>query len=144
MSGKWIDYFKRGFADNQIGEELNEFSVAEEFKNPVVINGEKHPGLYWELVSKPPGSRVTGFALMRERLIACSPRPDSHIRESRGLFVVAADCPNFVRTVPVLPRSPKNPEDIDSNAEDHTYDACRYLLQSDRSPHISTHRRYVA
>jgi len=65
VSGKWKDFFKRGFADNAIGEELNEFSVAVEFERPVRINGEIHPGIKWELVSKPPGSRVTGFALMR-------------------------------------------------------------------------------
>jgi hypothetical protein len=39
-----------------IGEELNEFSVAVEFERPVRINGEIHPGIRWELVSKPPGS----------------------------------------------------------------------------------------
>jgi hypothetical protein len=75
VSGKWKDLFKRSFADNAIGEELNEFSVAAEFERPVRINGEMHPGIKWELVSKPPGSRVTGFALMRERLIATAPRP---------------------------------------------------------------------
>jgi hypothetical protein len=37
----------------------------------------QHPGINWELVSKPPGSRVTGFALVRERLIVTAPRPDS-------------------------------------------------------------------
>jgi hypothetical protein len=59
------------------------------------------------LVSKPPGSRVIGFALMRERLIATAPRPDSRIREAPGLFVVKDDCPNFIRTIPVLAWSSK-------------------------------------
>lgn len=143
LTSAWVDFFKRGFADNSIGEELNEFSVAEEFKLPVIINGVKTPGINWELVDKPPGSRVTGFALMRERLIGCSPRPDSRIREGKGMFVVKDDCPNFVRTIPVLPRSPKNPEDIDSNSEDHIYDSCRYMLQADRTPHVSFRRRQV-
>jgi hypothetical protein len=31
-------------------------------------------GINWELVSKPPGSRVAGFQLLRERLIATSGR----------------------------------------------------------------------
>jgi hypothetical protein len=123
-----------------IGGELNEFSVAEEFKRPVWINGEMHPGIRWELVSKPPGSRVTGFALMRERLIATAPRPDSRVREKRGLFVVKEDCPNFVRTIPVLPRSPKNPDDVDSEGEDHIFDAVKYMLQADRSPLMTSRR----
>jgi hypothetical protein len=143
LSQKCIDLFKRGFADNAIGEELNEFSVAVEFERPVRINGETHPGIRWELVSKPPGSRVTGFALMRERLIGTAPRPDSRIREAPGLFVVKDNCPNFVRTIPVLPRSSKNPDDVNSESEDHIFDAVKYMLQADRSPHMTTSRRQV-
>ena len=143
ISGTWQDAFKRGFADNSIGEELNEFSVAVEFERPVRINYEIHPGIRWELVSKPPGSRVTGFALMRERLIATAPRPDSRIREAPGLFVVKDDCPNFVRTIPVLPRSTKNPDDVNSESEDHIFDAVKYMLQADRRPHMTTSRRQV-
>jgi hypothetical protein len=142
-SGRWKDLFRRGFADNAIGEELNEFSVAVEFERSVRINGDVHPGIRWELVSKPPGSRVTGFALMRERLIATAPRPDSRIREAPGLFVVRDDCPNFVRTVPVLPRSSKNPDDVNSESEDHIFDAVKYMLQADRSPHMTTYRRPI-
>jgi hypothetical protein len=126
-SGKWKDLCRRGFADNAIGEEHNEFSVAVEFERSVRINGEMHPGIKWELVSKPPGSRVTGFALTRERLIATAPRPDSWIREAPGLFVVKDDCPNFVRTVPVLPRSTKNPDDVNSESEDHIFDAVKHV-----------------
>ena len=134
VSVKWKDQFRRGFADNAIGGELNEFSVAAEFDRPVRINGEMHPGIKWELVSKPPHSRIIGLALMRERLIATAPRPDSLTREAPGLFVVKDDCPNFVRTVPVLQRSTKNPDDVNSESEDHIFDAVKYMLQADRPP----------
>ena len=144
VSGKWIDLFKRGYADSAIGEEMNEFSVADEFKRPVMINGEKHPGINWEEVTKPPGSRVTGFQLLREKLIATAPRPDSKIREAPGVFIVKDDCPNTARTLPTLPRNPKNLDDINPDSESHIYDAIRYALQADRTPRISTHRRYYA
>ncbi len=62
---------------------------------------------------------------MRERLIATAPRPDSRIREAPGLIVVKDDRPNFVRTIPVLPRSSKNPDDVNSEAEDHIFDAMK-------------------
>ncbi|MGP8267298.1 MAG: hypothetical protein ACLQOQ_15170, partial [Beijerinckiaceae bacterium] len=127
-----------------IGEEMNEFSVADEFKRPVMINGEKHPGINWEEVTKPPGSRVTGFQLLREKLIATAPRPDSKIREAPGVFIVKDDCPNTARTLPTLPRNPKNLDDINPDSESHIYDAIRYALQADRTPRISTHRRYYA
>lgn len=48
--------------------------------------------------------------------------------------------PNFVRTVPVLPRSTKNPDDVNSESEDHIFDAVKYMLQADRSPHIRSGR----
>jgi len=80
---------------------------------------------------------------LRERLIATAPRPESRIREAPGLFVVKHHCPNFVRTVPVLPRSPKNPDDVNSESEDHVFDAVKYMLQADRSPRMITSRRPV-
>jgi hypothetical protein len=143
VSQKWVDLFRRGYADNAIGAEENEHCIAEEFKQPVIINGEKTPGVAWELVSKPSGFRRDSFAIMRERLIACSPRPESKLREAPGLFVVKEECPQFVRTVPVLPRSKKAIDEIDTNAEDHIYDACVYGLMADRSPHVNFNRRQV-
>jgi hypothetical protein len=143
VSGKWKDLFRRGYADNAIGQQMNEFSVAEEFKRGIRLNSEVHPGIAWELVSKPPGSRVTGAALMREKLIATARRPESRMREAPGLFIVKEDCPNTVRTLPVLQRSPKNLDDIDTGGEDHCADAIRYCLQADKAPHFSTKRRQV-
>lgn len=143
LSQKWVDLFKRGYADSSIGEELNEFSVVVEFERAVRIDGETHPGINWELVTKPPGSRLTGFALLRERLVATSPRPDSGVREGPGLFIVKEECPHTARTLPILQRSTKNPDDVASDGEDHAYDAIRYALQADRSPHISTRRRQI-
>ena len=96
---------------------MNEFSVADEFKVPVIINGIKHPGISWELVSKPPGSRETGFTLVRERLINTAPRPDSKIREGKGLFIVLDHAPNTARTLTLLTRNPKNLDDVDPASE---------------------------
>jgi hypothetical protein len=143
LSQKWMDLFRTGYADNAIGEEMNEFSVAEEFKRPVNIEGAMHPGISWELVTKPPGSRVTGFALLRERLIATAPRPESRIREAPGVFIVKDDCPNVARTLPILQRAKNNLDDVDSSGEDHAFDAARYALMADRTPHVSFKRRQV-
>ena len=141
LTQKWMDIFRRGYADSAIGEEMNEFSVAEEFKVPVVIDGIQHPGISWELVTKPPGSRVTGFQLLRERLIICAPRADSKVREGKGMFIVKDDCPNVVRTLPILQRAKNNLDDVDSAGEDHAFDAARYALMADRTPHVSFRRR---
>ena len=135
--------FRRNFADSAIDQDMNEFSVAEEFKHPVRINGVDHPGITFELVTKPQGSRETGFALMRERLINTAPRPDSRIREGKGVFIVRDHCPNTARTLPILSRNPKNLDDVDPNSESHIWDAQRYALAADRTPHISSRRRQI-
>ncbi len=44
------------------------------------------------------------------------------------LHVLEGTCPELVRTLPSLPYDPRHPEDVDTNAEDHQYDAARYLL----------------
>jgi hypothetical protein len=140
ISGKWKGLFKRGVADNAIfapgrGDEAS--AVDEEFRRPVRIAGELHAGINFEPADKSSGSRVRGFTLMRERLIATSVPKGMRRREAKGLFVVADKCPHFVRTVPVLPRSKKNRDDVSDAAEDHIFDTVRYALTYDRRPAIS-------
>jgi hypothetical protein len=94
-------------------------------------------------VSKPQGSRETGFTLVRERLVNTGPRPDSKIREGKGLFIVKDTCPNTARTLPVLTRNPKNLDDVDPNSESHIFDAIKYALAADRAPHVSFKRRQI-
>lgn len=49
-------------------------------------------------------------------------------------------CVNAIRTVPALPVDPKNPEDVDTDAEDHGYDAIGYGLAV-RQPEVSRQSR---
>lgn len=43
-----------------------------------------------------------------------------------GLRIFDGHCPNLVRTLPTLGRDPGNPEDVNTDEEDHPYDALRY------------------
>ncbi|MFW6368579.1 MAG: terminase, partial [Spirochaetota bacterium] len=73
---------------------------------------------------KAPGSRVRGWQTMRRMLeAAASDRP-----ESPGMWVFNTCTEGFIRTVPVLSRSNKNPEDVDTDAEDHAADEARYAI----------------
>ena len=47
-------------------------------------------------------------------------------------------CRNLIRTLGSLPTDSKNPEDVDTNAEDHAYDALRYGCMS-----RPTHPKYA-
>lgn len=44
------------------------------------------------------------------------------------MFYTFKTCKNFIRTVPSLNYSSSNVEDIDTSAEDHIYDECRYVF----------------
>lgn len=49
---------------------------------------------------------------------------------------VFSSCVNFIRTFPNLPVDINRPEDIDTRAEDHLYDALRYGLMNQRQGKI--------
>lgn len=81
-------------------------------------------GLKWQKAPKGPGSRLIGKAAIHRALRV---RPET--QQPTLKFFTA--CANTIRTLPVLPLDPKNPEDIDTHfAEDHIYDALRYGLTS--------------
>ncbi len=84
-------------------------------------------GVSWERADKGAGSRVQGWRAVRELLKGAIPDKEGR-REKPGLFVSAA-CRQFLRTIPVLPRSKKNPDDVDSDAEDHIADEMRYRVR---------------
>lgn len=75
-----------------------------------------------------PGSRKNSAELLRTRLQASLTWP----MEKPGLFVFRT-CEQWLRTVPVVPRDLKDPDDVDSESEDHDYDMTRYRIMHKRS-----------
>lgn len=84
----------------------------------------------------PPGSiasRYRGWQVRRannNRLIGVA-RVANGLRVRDDGFprlLIYSTCTNLIRTLPGLVRDPKRPEDIDTDGEDHAYDALRYLL----------------
>ena len=39
-------------------------------------------------------------------------------------------CPNLIKELQSIPLDTRNPEDVDTHAADHAYDALRYLIMS--------------
>lgn len=73
-----------------------------------------------QAVVKARNDRLAGVALVADKLRV---RADGLPR-----LLVYSTCRNLIRTLPALPRDPKRPEDVDTKAEDHAYDALRYLV----------------
>lgn len=68
-------------------------------------------------------ARQPGWEQMRKRLAAGE---DS----STTLLLFHESCENTIRTLPYLQHDEKNPEDLDTDAEDHAVDETRYAVMS--------------
>jgi hypothetical protein len=78
-------------------------------------------GVRWIPSDKSKGSRVNGLQAMRDLLLG------SINHEGRG-FYFTMNNPAFMATTAVLPRDQKNPDDADTDAEDHDWDQTRYRV----------------
>jgi hypothetical protein len=127
--GSWTRV-SRGPADTQIFDDNtngSEVTIANDFEKPVMINGVKHRGVFWERADKGPNSREQGWEQIRKRLKATK-RPEGGYREIPGLFI-SKECVHWLRCVPVLPRDELKIDDVDDEAEDHNGDETRYMLR---------------
>jgi len=91
--------------------------------------------IQWNKAGKNPGSRKRGWDRMRKMMLHSHPNPDGP-REHPGFFILDR-CDNFSRTVPVLSRSNKDLDDIDTETEDHIADEARYKVM-ERKMQIQT------
>lgn len=80
-------------------------------------------GVRFTKADKRPGSRERGFVLMRQRLKAAVTR-----NFEQPWILVHRHCVNTIGQLPELPLDPSNPQDVDTAANDHLYDAVKYRL----------------
>jgi hypothetical protein len=76
-------------------------------------------GCRWRPSDRSKGSRVAGKNEIHRRL-----QVDDFTEEPR--LVIFNNCLNLISQLPSIPLDKKNPEDVDTNSEDHLYDALRY------------------
>lgn len=98
-------------------------------------NGAPPPGsiarAYWDrfgtLVQRANNDRLGGAATL-DRLL--TPRDWGDGEAPAPSIYIYDTCRNLIRTLPALPRDERNPEDVDTHAEDHAYDALRYAIMA--------------
>ena len=76
-------------------------------------------GCRWRPSDRSRGSRVAGKNEIHRRL-----QIDEFTEEPRLVFF--NNCTNTISQLPSIPLDKNNPEDVNTNAEDHLYDALRY------------------
>ena len=90
---------------------------------PSIAETMVQEGCRWRPSDRSPRSRINGKLEVHKRL-----HVDPDIQYP-GMFVFS-NCTNLIRTLPLLPTDKNNPEDVDTHAEDHAYDALRYGCMS--------------
>ena len=122
---------KRGPSDISIFDDNYGFCAADVY--------DTH-GVGFEKAAKGPNSRKEGWQQLRMYLQSTIPPEEGKPREHPGLFIVGDDNPQWLRTVPTLPRQEGDEDDIDTSAEDHIADETRYRLRFSTKPAFSTRR----
>jgi len=80
-------------------------------------------GCRWRPSDRSKGSRVSGKNEIHRRL-----QVDEFTEQPRLVFF--STCTEMISQLPAIPLDKRNPEDVDTNAEDHLYDALRYGIMS--------------
>jgi len=80
-------------------------------------------GCRWRPSDRSPRSRINGKLELHKRFSVSE-------RTEEPSLKIFSTCRNLLRTLPLLPVDKNNPEDVDTNVEDHAYDALRYGAMS--------------
>ncbi len=104
---------RAGPADNSIWS-------TDDTQDPSVGENMASVGITWTKSVKSAGSRKNGLQLLRDRFEA------TRDGEGSGIYVFR-QCKAFIETMKILPRDEDDPDDVDSDAEDHVYDESRYV-----------------
>lgn len=90
--------------------------------------------VYWTTSNKSAGSRKNGLEIFRGRL------ENALTGEGEAIYFMN-HCRCAIAQLPTLPRDPDEPDDVDTDAEDHLYDELRYRClagSSNLAPFIPT------
>jgi hypothetical protein len=131
--------YRELYAKNLLGTELAQMLTNMELEDPYSIagvldtacwnrTGTTGPTVGETLVKaghklrRADKNRIQGKIQIHEYLKS---RPNG-----RPKIQIFNTCPNLIRELQSIPRSKNNPEDVDTHADDHAYDALRYLIMS--------------
>jgi hypothetical protein len=78
----------------------------------------------------PSNNRLNGWQRLHEALAPCH----GHDHAPKPWLTMHPRCRYGVRTLPLMAQAKDNPEDIDTDSDDHFCDALRYLLMGGVRP----------
>ena len=129
------ELYKKGLT----GEELGAIITDMETEDPFSVNGVLDTAAWARTGTTGPtvGESLirAGHKLRRADKNRIQGKIQIHeylkIRENgRPKLQIFNTCPNLIRELQSIPLSKTNPEDVDTHASDHAYDALRYMIMS--------------
>ena len=90
---------------------------------PSLAEQMNQKGCRWRPSDRSRGSRVAGKNEIHRRL-----KVDEFTEKAQLVFM--DNCTNTIAQIPSIPLDKRNPEDVDTHAEDHLYDALRYGIMT--------------
>ena len=135
------EYYGKGLVADRFAQKIKDMEAGEGVKYGIMDSsvwarrGETGPsvaevmakeGLPWRPADRSPGSRKAGKMELHRRLGTWE---DGDGITHSNLYIFS-NCRNLIRTLPTLPIDDNDPEDVDTKAEDHAYDALRYACMS--------------
>lgn len=127
---------KAGPADNAINNNDDEqISIADKMAKQ---------GVKWVKSDKSPGSRINGAAVICEMLEAAieGSQSESGVPENPALYFFE-NVRGIISRFPILSRDSKKPDDVDTEQEDHDYDALRYRVTHTHKDKKTTVQRLI-
>lgn len=82
------------------------------------------------LFRKADNNRIGGWDMVRDRLCGIEGDPNKDYGVGQPMWYVFSTCVHIIRTLPALQHDLNNPEDCDTDGEDHAPDALRYGFMS--------------
>ena len=129
------ELYRKGLTGRELGAIITDMEIEDPFSVNGVLDtaawantGTTGPTVGEELLKaghklrRADKNRVQGKIQIHEYL---------KVRENgRPRLQIFNTCPNLIRELQSIPLSKTNPEDVDTHASDHAYDALRYMIMS--------------
>jgi len=139
MNDNTLIIYRELYRKGLTGEELGSIITDMETEDPFSVNGVLDTAAWANTGTTGPtvGESLVkaGHKLRRADKNRIQGKIQIHeylkVRENgRPKLQIFNTCPNLIRELQSIPLSKSNPEDVDTHASDHAYDALRYMIMS--------------
>ena len=131
--------YRELYQKNLLGTELGELITSMELEDPFSVQGVLDTACWSRTGTTGPTVGETlqqqGHKLRRADKNRIQGKIQIHeylkiTQSGRPRIQIFNTCPNLIRELQGIPLDKSNPEDVDTRASDHAYDALRYLIMS--------------